>query len=155
MSRRISPSTGQYSLLDWTPPEPVITFAPERVKAASLANEMSRVISETLTDCTMPRDQVAQRMSDYLGTPITLNMLDKYASEAAEEHVMNIVRYIAFLIVTGDRRPLQHIAEMIDCIVVPASYRKLIDLARDEEALRLINKRIRRTRHEAKTEGTL
>lgn len=151
--RRSCPRTPE--LFNWTPPDPVVSFAPERVRAASLANELSRVISETLSECSDDRNFVAARMSAFLGQDVSINMLDKYASEAAEDHIMNLVRFVAFLHVTNDRRPLQHIAAMFGWMVIPDDYREVIELAQEQEAQRLQERRIRQLRQSAKKKGVL
>lgn len=153
MSRR--PCVNTANLFEWHPPEPVVTFEPARIRAASLANEISRAISVALSECEIGREEIAQKMSDFLGQPVSLNMLDKYASEAAEEHIINLVRFYALVEATRDIRLVQNIAEKLDCIVVPKAYRIVIELAREEERERLRQKRIRGLRHAAKAEGVL
>jgi hypothetical protein len=60
----------------------------------------------------MPRDQLAVKMSEWLGEDVTKNMLDAYASEAREEHTIPFLRVLALLHVTSDVRLLQLGAEM-------------------------------------------
>lgn len=153
MSRR--PCTATISLFDWQPPQAVKRFEEHRVRSASLAGEVSRWLAETLSECEDDRPTIAQKMSDYLGTEISVNMLDKYASEAAEEHIINLVRFIALIIVTNDRAPLHHIAEKIGCIVIPAEYKDLIDLAQREENLKREERKVRALRYSAKKKGLL
>jgi len=153
MTRRSCQNT--LSLFDWQPPQAVKRFEEHRVRSASLAGEVSRWLSEALTDCEDDRPTIARKLGEFLGVEITVNMLDKYASEAAEEHIINLVRFIGLVKVTGDRRLINHIAEKIGCIVVPEEYGDLIELAQQEEQLKRAERKVRALRYSAKKKGVL
>ncbi len=153
MTRR--PHPAQLDFKDWTPPDPVVAFAPERIRAASLSSEAAKVISETLAASELGREGVAAAMSAYLGREISLNMLDKYASEAAEDRQMNVVILAALIAVTDDRRVLQWLAEKQGWIVVPDRYRTVIELAQREEAIRRDKRVVKALRRDAISGGIL
>lgn len=152
MSRRPR-NPDQLDLLGWAPSEPVVAFDPHTVRAASLAASISKAVSQSLKSCGRPREQVAERMSTYLSEQVSKTMLDAYASEARGEHIINIVRFIAVIEATGDRRLLELIASLFDWAVIERRYlpaismaqklEKRVELDRDIEADRRVLKRER------------
>jgi hypothetical protein len=155
MSRRRSRCSTTDDLLSWVAPQPVKAFAPERVRAASLGSTIARGVSEALKGSGRSRDQVAQEMSDYLGETISTNMLDKYASEAAAEHVVNIVRFIALVHATRDRRLLQLIAEPFGWAVIEQRHLDAIELASALEQRAELDRHIDAARRRMNTNGGL
>lgn len=139
----------QPDLLDWQPPEPVTRYDDRAIRATSLAGRMCRAVAETLRSCEMPRPEVARRMGDYLGQMVSRPMLDAYASEARERHQISVVRLIALLHVTRDRRLLNSIAEMFGWAVIDAADVPLIKVA----AIRAHEGMLRRRRQELETQS--
>lgn len=117
----------QMDLLGWTAPRPVARFKAERVRAASLLGRVARAVAETLKGAS--RKSVAELMSTHLGEPVTRNMLNAYASEAREGHVISLSRLVALIHATHDRRLLQVIADEFGWVVVDAKYLPTIELA--------------------------
>lgn len=117
-------------LLTWEPPELVRQFEPDRVRAASLRAAVAKAVAAALKDCDKDRDAVALSMSEYLGEPVAKSALDAYASEAREDHVVNVVRLMALIHATGDVRLLQMLAEPFGMAVIPKRF-----LAAAEEAM--------------------
>lgn len=115
-------------LLNWKPPSVIERFDEERIKAASIRSRIAHTVAETLSECKLPRREIAEKMTAYLGEAVTKNMLDAYASEAREDHTIPYHRLIAIVHATGDIRPLQMAAELFDYLVVESRYGKLIDL---------------------------
>ncbi len=128
MSRAPS-ANGQLNLLDWTPPEPVARFDDAQVRAATIAGRLCRAVSVALRDCDMPRAEVAKRMSAFLGSEVPKNMLDAYASVQREDRMISVLRLIALLHATRDRRLLELIAELFGWTVIERKYLPLIELA--------------------------
>lgn len=123
MPPRVHPD--QLNLLDWKPIDPVKAFEPDVVRAASIRAMLAKAVSAALKDCGKTRDEVADAISDYLGERLSKEMLDAYASEAKEEHVISLPRFLALIHATGDRRLLQALAEgfgwaVIDNKLLPA-----------------------------------
>lgn len=149
-------SSAQMDLLDWTPPEPVSRFDEDQVRAASIAGKVCRGVSVALKEAAQrgrSRDQVAQAMSDFLGADISKNMLDAYASQAREEHIINVVRFIALVHATKDRRLLEMIAEMFGWSVIERKYLPLIELAAVREKEDELSRKADALRRQARAGG--
>ncbi len=69
------------SLLDWQPPEVAVNV--DVAAHGDLSNRIARIVSHALRECSVSREVVAQKMSDYLDRTISLAILEKYASEAS------------------------------------------------------------------------
>ena len=122
---------GQGSLLEWEAPQPVVAFDPAAVRGATLAARLSRAVSLALAECGIAREEVAARMSHYLGggETVTENMLNAYASAAREKHAISLPRFRALIAVTGDRRLLQVLAAEMEWAVIDRRMLPMIELA--------------------------
>jgi hypothetical protein len=98
-------------LLAWEPPPVTPNVDPDLVRADSLRGRVARAVALVLRDCDLPREEIAARMSAYLREPVSLQMLNAYASQAREEHTISAIRLSALAHATGDARAL---AVMID-----------------------------------------
>lgn len=148
----------QPDLLDWTPPEVVAAYAPERVRGATLEARFARAISETLADAKargLEREVVAQRMGAFLGERVSTNMLNAYSSVARTEHSIGLPRLLALLSVTGDRRLLEMIAAELGWAVVDRKYLPLIELAAVQEQEQRLARHARQLRRAAIAGGAL
>ena len=116
-------------LFSWEPPKVTRAFAPEKVRAASLAASLSKAVSASLKECGKDREQVAREMAAYLGEAVSADMLDKYASEAAESHIINVVRFIGLIAATKDQRLLELVAATFGWAVIERKYLPAIDYA--------------------------
>ena len=137
------PVAGQLDLLDWRPPQPVARFDERAVRAHGVAAGMSRAIAASLRECEAPREVVARRMSEFLGQPVSRHMLDAYASQAREEHVISLTRFVALLHATGDRRLLQAVADLLGWAVIETRYLPLIELAAVQQQRQALAKQAR------------
>jgi hypothetical protein len=125
-------SPDQMDLLAWEPPEPVARFEDRVIRAASIAGQISHGVAAALRDADardLGREEVARRMSGYLGERISVAMLNGYASEAREQNVISVPRLLALVHVTGDRRLLQMLAEPFGWAVIEARHLPLIEIA--------------------------
>lgn len=150
-----TPAPAQLDLLDWTPPQAEIAFDHHDVRSASPAGRIARAVAVALRDCGRPRTETAAAMSDYLGERVTPNMMDAYASVARTLHPISLVRFLALIHVTRDRRLLQMLAEPMGWAVVERRHLPLIAAARireREDALKAERKALVRM---AKREGAL
>lgn len=118
--RRRDPYTAD--LLSWQPPEPVHRFMPDQVRAASLDQKLCKAMALALKQCGLDRHLVAERMGQFLGESVTLNMLNAYVSPARETHQISVVRFAALVHVTQDRRLLELLAELFGWCVVDERY---------------------------------
>lgn len=128
-------------LLSWQPPEPVAAFAPEQVRAASLKAALAKGVSLALKECGLDREAAAEAISDFLGERVSKDMLDAYASEAREDHVINVVRFQGLLHATGDRRLLQMLAEPMGWAVIDKRYLPAIESALLDEKIAELGQR--------------
>ena len=111
-------------LLSWEPPTVVPAVPDEMVRAASLRGRVARAVSLVLRECELPRDAVAERMSEFLGPgeAVTPAMLNAYASQAREEHTISAIRLVALAHATNDMRALQVLIDPLGQAVIPARY---------------------------------
>lgn len=109
-------------LLSWSPPEPVVRFAPDQVRAASFDQQLCKAMKVALADCGLSRDFVAERMSAYLGERVSVSMLNAYVSPARDTHQISTVRFMALVHVTKDRRLLELLADPFGWAVVDERY---------------------------------
>lgn len=138
MARRRDPYTAD--LLNWQPPEPVERFDPQDVRAATLDAQLCKAMKVALEG--RDRFAIAAEMSRYLGKHVSQHMLNAYVSPGRDDHVINVVRFIALIAATGDRRPLQLLAEQFGCVVVDAKYLDVIEEVELAEKADEINRRL-------------
>lgn len=129
MMPRPRPHRMQPDLLDWTPPRAVASFPPRAVQAPNLAGRLARAIGVALAECGRTREEVAEGMTAYLGKPVSVNMVNAYASQAREGHVISTERFVALVHATGDRRLLELLAEPMGWAAIERRYLPLIELA--------------------------
>lgn len=153
--RRPRPDHEQLDLLAWAPSEPVAAFAPETVRGASIAVSISKGVSQALKGCGRTREDAARLMSEYLDEKISVDVLNNYASEAKSEHIINVVRFVALLHVTRDRRLLELIAAMFGWTVIERRYLPAIALAERMERRAQLDRDIDADRYALKKNGVL
>lgn len=149
-------SDGQLDLLDWTPPEPVVRFTPEQVRARSLCGRVAQAVGAALRDAAgrgESRDEIARRMTERMGQPVRRSVLDAYASEAREDRVISAPRFWALLEATGDRRLLEMMAEPLGWAVVERRHVPVIKLAAVMERQADLHRRARALRQQARAAG--
>jgi hypothetical protein len=142
-------------LLTWQAPQPVASFPADQVRAASLSQRISRAVAATLRDCKLDREEVAQRMGEYLGEPVRVPSLDAYASQAREGHRVPACRLMALVHVTGDARLLQLLADEFGLAVIERRYLPLIELAAVREHEDEVRRHAEQLRRKAKSGGLL
>lgn len=121
-------------LLAWEPPKVAAGFDPGAIRGRRLASQISQAVALTLKASGLPRAEVAQRMGDELGYPVSENMLANYASEGAEAHKITVERLVALMEATGCTDLLGFLAERF------RKYQSLINLHLEEEAAERIEK---------------
>lgn len=148
----------QTELLDWQPPEPVARFRADRVRGETLSQIFSRAVAAALADADndgVTREEIARRMSEFLGERISLNMLNAYASPARTEHGISLTRFVALLHATRDARLLQVVADQIGMAVIEPRYLPLIALASVQERQDELRRQAEVLRREARARGAL
>ena len=125
---------------DWTPPDPVVRFDPDAIKASSLAARVCKAIAASLKEAGTTRDLVAAKMSDFLGRRVSTNMLNAYASESREQHTIGLPQFVALLHATRDRRLLEMVAEPLGWAVVDRRHLPLIQIALVREQQQILQR---------------
>lgn len=131
----MTPAGRQLDLLEWEPPQTMLRFDDAAVRAGTVQGRISRAIAAALKDCGKPRTDIAKAMTEFLGEPVTKNMLDAYASQAREDHAISLPRFMALLVATRDRRLLQLVAEEMGWAVIERKHLPLIELAQVQDKL--------------------
>jgi len=148
----------QPDLLSWSPPEVVARFADERVRAVTLAGKIARSVAEALRDAAaagVDRAEIARRMGAFLSEEISLHMINAYASQAREDHVISLSRFLALLHATGDRRLLEMLAEPLGWAVIEQKFLPLIELAAVQERQDELRHHADALRRKARQRGSL
>lgn len=157
MGRRVA-SPDQLDLLAWEPPAPVARFEEHRVRAATIAVRVSLAVAAALKDADergLSREEIARRMSLFLGAPISRVTLDGYASTAREDRVISVPRFAALLHATGDRRLLEILAEPMDWAVIERRHLPLIELAAVQQRREELKRHADALLRQARAEGGL
>jgi len=143
MSKSRDPLTKD--LFEWTPPQVAIRYEEGVTGRGSLESRISRLIGRALRDARddgRQRSAIADAMTRYLGRAISAAMLDKWASEASDEHRIPLDAFIALVDATGARELLGFIPGEFGLTVIEDEYAELIkdrlldDHIKEMEALR-------------------
>ncbi|GJD97754.1 hypothetical protein [Methylobacterium iners] len=117
--------------------EPVtIGYGDDVAGRGSLSNQIARLVGRALRDAKddgLGRADVAKRMAERLGRPVNLSSLDKWASEAAEEHRIPLDAFAALVDATGQHALLGFLPGLFGFAVVHARYVDLIELQQLQE----------------------
>ncbi len=157
MARRGVPPD-QLDLLAWQPPAPVAKFEERRVRAATISVRLALAVSAALKDADargLSREEIARRMSEFLGTHVSRATLDGYASAAREDRVISVPRFVALLHATRDRRLLEILAEPMDWAVIERRHLPLIELAAVQQRREELRRHAESLLRQARTEGGL
>jgi hypothetical protein len=95
--------------------------------------EIAHVMGEAIKTCLKDRYQIAADMSRLLGREISINTLDKYTSEASEDHIPNIETAIAFDAATEQMALANLFASKLGCRMLPGKDSLLAELGRLEQ----------------------
>lgn len=153
MTRRSSRDPYTRDLLDWQPPQPVVRFEPDQVRAASLDQKLCKAMALALKDCPWDRAVIADRMSAYLGERISLSMLNAYVSPARDTHQIGVLRFMALVHVTQDRRLLELLADQFGWCVVDERYADAIAEVELAEKAEEISRQLQLTRMKRRSGG--
>ncbi|WP_235819015.1 hypothetical protein [Brucella pseudogrignonensis] len=117
-------------LFEWTPPQVAIRYEEGVTGRGSLDNQIARLVSRALRDArddNTGRSEIAASMSKYLKRSISAAMLDKWASEASEEHRIPLDAFIALVHATGAKELLGFVPGMFGLTVIENEYADLIE----------------------------
>ncbi|WP_162858357.1 hypothetical protein [Labrenzia sp. CE80] len=125
----------------WKPPRVSVGFEPGAIPGKRLSSRVSRAVAKALKDCGKDRLTVAGLMSEQLGTPVSIAMLEAYASEAKVDHNITVERFVALVRATGQTALLGFLADEFELAVIPKRYENVIELALIEDHRREIEGR--------------
>lgn len=114
-------------LLNWEPPKVEARFEETRVRAATLAGKVCRVLAEALKQDGRSREEMASDLSNYLGEDISRDSLDAFSSEAREKNNISAYRLFALFKLLKAPELLNELLADTDFFVVDRKYRPLID----------------------------
>ncbi len=95
--------------------------------------EIAHAMGEAIKLCEKDRYQISADMSRLLGREVSVDTLNKYTSEASEEHIPNFETAIAFDAATGGLALVGLFAEKLGCRVLPGKESLLTELGRLEQ----------------------
>jgi len=121
---------------EFAPPPVVARFDEALVRASNERGRVARAVAATLREQDDRRAAIAAEMSEYLGERVSEAMLNRYASQGAEEHAIPAHRLIALAVITGDARLLNALLADTGMIAIAAKYEALIrrEMLRDAKA---------------------
>ncbi|GAA0600294.1 hypothetical protein [Paenochrobactrum glaciei] len=128
MSKRRDPLTKD--LFEYQPPKVAVRYEEGVTGRGTLDNQIARLISRALRDARDDgnnRADVAANMSRYLGRSISTAMLDKWASEASDEHRIPLDAFVALVDATGAKELLGFVPGMFNLTVIENEYADLIE----------------------------
>jgi hypothetical protein len=106
---------------------------PKTPGAWRFRGEIAHVMGEAIKTCHKDRYQIAADMSRLLGREVSANTLDKYTSEASEDHIPNLETAIAFDAATEQTALASLFAGKLGCRVLPGKDSILVEIARLEQ----------------------
>ncbi len=128
MARRRDPLTRD--LFDWQPPRVAVGYGVEVTGRGPLDARIARAIGQALRDARddgLPRPEIARRMAERLGRPVSPAMLDKWSSESSGEHRIPLDAFVALVHATGARDLLGFVPAEFGLTVIESEYAELIE----------------------------
>lgn len=101
--------------------------------AWNFRREIAYAMGEAIKVSPKDRYQIAADMSRLLGREISANTLDKYTSEASEDHIPNLETSIAFDAATEQTALASLFASKLGCRVLPGKESLFAELGRLEQ----------------------
>lgn len=92
--------------------------------------EIAHAMGQAIKNSPKDRYQIAADMSRLLGREVSANTLDKYTSEASEDHIPNLETAIAFDAVTEQTALASLFAGKLGCRVLPGKESLTAELGR-------------------------
>ncbi len=118
-------------LFSWEPPKVAIGYSEDVIGRGRLDNKIARLVSHALRDAREDRDlsraAVAQKISEFLGRPISEAMLNKWSSEGSEDHRIPLDAFIGLVAATGAQDLLGFVPGEFGLTVIENEYAELIE----------------------------
>lgn len=128
MARHRDPLTKD--LFSWEPPKVAVGYSSEVAGRGPLDNRIARLIGQALRDARddgLTRAKVASRMTEFLRRPISEAMLNKWSSEASEDHRIPLDAFVALIHATGALDLLGFLPGEFGLTVIETEYAELIE----------------------------
>lgn len=123
------PDPRSQDILDWTTPQVGIGYSADVIGRGGLDNKIARVIAQALRDARdadLDRARVARDMSVYLGRRVSEAMLNKWSSEASEDHRIPLDAFIALVHATGANQLLGFAPQLFGLSVIASEYAAMV-----------------------------
>ncbi|HEY5209606.1 MAG TPA: hypothetical protein VIJ42_09200 [Stellaceae bacterium] len=134
-------------LLNWEPPDVASGSDHHLGGRASLDHKIARLVSRALQQAReekrVSRHDVVNAMSSYLGRRLSVQMLEKWASEGSESHRIPLDVFAALIDATEYRDLIGFVPSLFGHIAVRRRYGEIIELHLIEEHERDIAERKR------------
>lgn len=145
MSRYRDPLTED--LFDWEP-KVSIGYEPQVMGRGAMDNKIARLVSRAMGDARdvrgIDRGVVAERMTQYLGRAISVDMLNKWSSEAAEGHRIPLDAYVALIDATQSMELTGFVPGEFGLTVIEDKYARLIEAQLLRQHIEEMNARLDR-----------
>lgn len=122
----------------WEPPQVAVGYGAEVAGRGPLENRIARLIGQALRDARdegRARREVAARMAEVLGRPVSEAMLNKWSSEGSEDHRIPLDAFIALIHATGAVKLTGFVAGEFGLTVIEGQYAELIEAQLIEEQM--------------------
>ncbi|KQI68021.1 hypothetical protein AN189_12940 [Loktanella sp. 3ANDIMAR09] len=106
--------------------------------APTLTDRISLVVAWAIKASDLGRGEIARRMSDYLGAPVSVHMLNGYAAQTRTDHRITLERFMALIAAVEMPELVDFVARPAGCAVVPDAYADLIEFDLLEAELRAL-----------------
>lgn len=123
-------------LFDWEPPQVTAGYGPEVAGRGGLSQQISRLVAQALRDAAdagTSRADIVATLTKSLGRRVSVDMLNKWSSEAGEDHRIPFDAFIALVEATGANDLLGFAPARFGFVVVPAKYAGIIEMHLLEE----------------------
>lgn len=139
----------------WEPPQVAVGYNDDVTGKGELQNKISRLVGRALRDAKdvrgLSRGQIATALTAYLGRPVSEDTLDKWASEASDQHRIPLDAFIGLVEVTSAMDLLGFVPGLFGFVVIDRKYEAIVELQLLEEHERELN--AHKARLQAKVRG--
>lgn len=144
-------------LFAWEPPQVAVGYSAEVIGRGALENRIARLIGHALRDARddrgLTRAQIAKSIGEFVGRPVSAAMLDKWSSEASDDHRIPMDAFMGLVHATGAMALLGFMPGEFGLTVIEDEYADLIEdqlLAEHEEDVRARRKALQTRRRSAR-----
>ncbi len=109
----------------------------------AMAAEVCAVLAKAMKDCPLSRSEIAARMSDLVGEPISEHMLNKWTSRSAEGWRFPFEYAAAFEVATGSQALQLTLARKRGALIMTPKDGRDAEIGRAQRELKDAQKRLR------------